>query len=465
MKALFYPDSVAVVGASRNPRKIGYQVLRSLVEYGYQGRVYAVNPAAESILGVRCYRSISEIPDSIDLAVLIVKAEDAPKAVRGCVDKGAKGIIIVSGGFKERGEEGEKLEREIVQVARSYNARVIGPNCIGIYNSSNRLDTLFQAAERCLRPDKGPLAFISQSGTFSLAMLEWAAECGLGVSKFVSLGNRCDLTEAELLEYLAEDPDTQVIAMYIESIPDGRKLLSAIRRTAEKKPVVVLLVGRTEEGAIGAKFHTGRLAGDYRRAAGALRQAGAIIADTIYQLFDYAKALAWQPLPQGNRVAFVTNGAGPVVTALDRLSEWGLRLADLDAATIQRLRDELPAYTQAEQNPVDLTGSATSSDFKTALSILLESKAVDIIMPFFVFQDTPLDEGIASVMAEVSSRSKEAGKPVVCCAMGGPYTRSMVSKVEESRIPVYESPERALSAAWSLYMYSAVRKRLRSGAT
>ncbi len=460
LEALFYPKSIAVIGASRDPRKIGYQVLRSLVEYGYQGRVYAVNPVADSILGAKCYKSVLEIPENIDLAVLVVKAEDAVRVVRECVRKGAKGIIVVSGGFKERGEEGEKLEREVVHVARAHGARVVGPNCIGVYNSSNKLDTLFQAAERCLRPGKGPLAFISQSGTFSLAMLEWAAESKLGVSKFVSIGNRCDLTEAELLEYLTKDPETHVIAMYMESIPDGRKLLAAIKRAAGRKPVIALLVGRSGEGAIGAKFHTGRLAGDYKRAAGALRQAGAILADTIHQLFDYAKALAWQPLPPGNRVGFVTNGAGPVVIALDKLSEWRLKLAELSDATLQKLGERLPAYTQSEQNPVDLTGSATSLDFREALDVLLNSREVDIVMPFFVFQDTPLDEGIVDVMREISGRAMSLKKPVICCAMGGPYTRMMSSKVEESRIPVYDSPERALSAAWALCRYSEVRRRL-----
>ena len=240
LDAFFKPRSVAVIGASAKPGKIGHEILRNLALYEYKGQVYPVNPRADEILGLKCYPSVLDIPDEVDLAVIAVSSELTPKVVEECGRKGVKAIVIVSGGFKELGGRYKDLEEEVVRIAKRYGMRIIGPNCIGIFDGETRIDTFFQSRERMLRPPKGPISFMTQSGTFGCAMLEWAAESGLGISKFVSYGNRCDVDEADLIRYFAEDPDTKVIAIYLEGLSNGRKFMEAAREVAPRKPIVVL---------------------------------------------------------------------------------------------------------------------------------------------------------------------------------------------------------------------------------
>jgi len=456
LDAFFKARSVAVIGASSKPGKIGHEILRNLALYEYKGRVYPVNPKADEILGLKCYPSVLDIPDEVDLAVIAVSSELTPKVVEECGRKGVKAIVIVSGGFKELGGRYRQIEEEVVKTARRYGMRIIGPNCIGIFDGETRIDTFFQSRERMLRPPKGPISFMTQSGTFGCTMLEWAAESGIGMSKFVSYGNRCDVDEADLIRYFAEDPDTKVIAIYLEGLSDGRKFMEVAREVSPKKPIVVLKAGRTEAGSKAALSHTGWLAGSAAIYDAAFKQCGVIQAVNFEELFDMAKALALQPPAEGPRVAMVTNGAGPCVMAADALVERGLKLAEYEPVTLEKLRAELPPYC-VPGNPVDLTGSATSRDYEVAMRALLEDPNVDLLMPFFVFQDTPLDEGIIGVVAEM----REYGKPIVCCAAGGPYTREQVRKLEELGVPVYPIPERAVAAAYALVAYGEVRRKAR----
>lgn len=449
----FKAQSVAVIGASSTPGKIGHEVLRSLVEYGYKGRVYPVNPRATEILGVKCYRTLTEIPDRVDLAVFTIASNLAPDIMEECGRKGVRNVVVISGGFKELGGDYRELEGRMVATAKKSGIRVIGPNCIGVYDSETKLDTFFQSRERMTRPDKGPVAFLTQSGTFGCSMIEWLAESGIGVSKLVSYGNRCDVDEADLIEYLADDPATAVISLYIEGLGDGRKFFEAARRVTPRKPILVLKSGRTERGATAAKSHTGWLAGSYDVYSAAFRQAGIVSASNFEELFDITKAAVLQPPSRGNRIAMVTNGAGPCVMAADESSKYGVELAEYEPKTREELKSKLPPFCVIG-NPVDLTGSATSQDYKTAIDALIRDRNVDVMMPFFVFQDTPLDEGIVEVIAQSASQ----GKTIVCCASGGEYTAKMSSAMESRGIPVYPIPERAIVAVSALIRLGQIHK-------
>jgi 3-hydroxypropionyl-CoA synthetase (ADP-forming) len=448
----FKAQSVAVVGASATPGKIGHEVLRNLAQYEYKGKVYPVNPSPEPILGLKTYRSILDIPETVDLAVLTVASRLAPSIMDECGRKGVRNVVIVSGGFKETGQE--EVERQTVDVARKYGIRIIGPNCIGVLDGHTRLDTFFQAHERMSRPNAGSVAFITQSGTFGNTILEWAGEKGIGISKFVSYGNRCDVDEGDLVEFFGQDDETSIIGIYVEGVSDGRKLYDAARRIAPRKPIVVLKAGRTTLGSKAAKSHTGWLAGSYQVARAAFEQAGMIVVDDIVELFEVIKALAMQPLPTGVNVAMVTNGAGPCVMAADKIEEYGMNAA-LPEATASELARMLPPYCYFSETTVDLTGSATSKDYDIALQILARDPAVHILMPFFVFQDTPLDEGIVEVLARI----KDFGKPIICCASGGSYTREMSRRIEELCVPVYERPEGAAAAARALALQAEITSK------
>ena len=454
LEKFFKAKSVAVIGASSTPGKIGHEVLRSLSQHEYKGEVYPINPSAQSILGLKAYRSILEVHDTVNLAVLTVQSKLVPSIIDECGRKGVRNIVIVSGGFKETGST--DVEEQTVEVARKFGIRLIGPNCIGVLDGHTRLDTFFQSHERMLRPKAGSVAFITQSATFGATFLEWAAQKGIGVSKFVSYGNRCDVDEGDLLEYFGQDTETSIVGLYVEGIDHGRKLYEIAGKITPKKPIVVLKAGRTGLGSKAAKSHTGWLAGSYEIAKSAFRQAGMIVVDDMEQLFDAVKALSAQPLPTGANIAMVTNGAGPCVMAADKIEESNMQVAPLSPETVSELTRQLPRYCFVSETTIDLTGSATSKDYDTALRILAESPAVSVLMPFFVFQDTPLDDDIVSVIAELRSFNK----PIVCCAAGGPYTERMSRRIEELGIPVYETAERAVAAVKALVLQAKVRGRI-----
>jgi 3-hydroxypropionyl-CoA synthetase (ADP-forming) len=450
----FKAESVAVIGASATPGKIGHEVLRNLSQYEYAGKVYPVNPTAETILGMKTYASVLEVPGTVDLAVLTIPAKAAPSIIDECGRKGVRTVVIVSGGFKETGME--EFESQSVDTARKYGIRIIGPNCIGVLDGHSRLDTFFQAHERMLRPKPGSVAFLTQSGTFGTTILEWAAEADVGISKFVSYGNRCDVDEGDLIEFFGQDPETSVIGIYVEGLDNGRKLYERACKVTPKKPIVILKSGRTGLGSKAAKSHTGWLAGSYEVAKAAFEQAGMIVADDVEQLYDIVKALAMEPLPSGCNVVMVTNGAGPCVMAADKIEQYGMALAPMSDATVSALKRDLPPYCFISETTVDLTGSATSQDYDTALQLLAKSPEAHILMPFFVFQDTPLDEGIVGVIAKL----RGSGKPILCCAAGGPYTKKMSKAIEAYKVPVYETAERAVAAVRALVLQAQVAGKL-----
>lgn len=444
LERFFEARSVALVGASASPGKIGNAVLDSLANHDYQGTLFPVNPTREEVMGLRAYPSLSAISEQVEIVVVTVALSLMPGILDECASKGIHNVIIVSAGGKELGGEGAELEAIIRELAGQKEVRIIGPNCIGVFNSGTRLDTFFQVHERMDRPRSGVISMLTQSGTVGAAFME--AVGAAGVSKFVSYGNRMDVDEADLLAYWADDPETKVIACYVEGFDDGRKFLSTAREVTRKKPVVIFKAGRTQQAARASISHTGFFGGSYDLCRGAFRQAGLIAVDSLEDLCAAAKALAFQPVARGPRLAMISNGAGTMVQAIDLLPEYDLEMTALASPSVERLREVYPPYFVV-QNPVDVTGSATSGDYKVGIEVLLDDPHVDIIMPWFVFQDTPLDEGIVQVLRDACQRRQ---KPIVCGAIGGPYTNRMSDAIEAEGVPVYHSVREWMAAAKAL---------------
>lgn len=438
LDTFFRARAVALVGASSTSGKLGNAVLDSLSQYDYDGHVYPVNPTREQIMGLPAFPNLDSTPADTDLVVAVVDLFQVPELIEQIAAKGLHNLVVVSGGGKELGGERQQLESRIKDLAARLGVRIIGPNCIGVFDGHSRLDTFFQVHERMLRPPYGSVAMITQSGTVGCAFLEAA---GFGVSKFVSYGNRVDVDEADLLAYLADDPDTTVIACYVEGFDRGKKFLETARRVSAQKPVLIFKAGRTQRGARASLSHTGFFGGSHKVCQGAFRQAGLIEVDSMGELLAAARALALQPEAAGPRVAMISNGAGTMVQALDLLDEYHLSMPDLSPGTVERLTAAYPGY-YIVQNPIDVTGSATSHDYRLGIQALIDDPSVDVVMPWFVFQDTPLDEGIVDALAELSGT-----KPILCGAMGGPYTEQMARTIEARGVPLFDGVRPWLAAA------------------
>ena len=451
LDSFFKAKAVALVGASATPGKIGNAVLESLTQYEFEGKVYPINPKRTEIMGLPAYPSLASAPADVELVVAVVDLYLVPELIEEIAAKGVHNLVIVSGGGKELGGEREELESRIKERASGLGVRVIGPNCIGVFDGKSRLDTFFQVRARMLRPPAGKVAMITQSGTVGCAFLE---EATFGVSKFVSYGNRVDVDEADLLAYLAQDSDTTAIACYVEGFDRGRKFLETARQVTKEKPVVIFKAGRSQRGARASISHTGFFGGSHKVSQGAFQQAGLIEADSMEELLAAAKALAFQPEAQGSRIAMISNGAGSMVQAIDLLEDYDLTMPDLSSQSVEMLREVYPAYYLV-QNPVDVTGSATSQDYRAGIEALIADPQVDVIMPWFVFQDTPLDEGIVEALADLSRASS---KPILCGAMGGPYTEEMSTAIEARGVPLFGGVRQWLAAARAL-SYRAKRER------
>jgi 3-hydroxypropionyl-CoA synthetase (ADP-forming) len=433
MEKFFYPRSVAVVGASATPGKVGYSVLDSIAKHEFKGEVYPINPTRSEIMGLKAYKSLEDIGKPVDLVVVVVDVLQTPAIMEQAAKLGIHNILIISGGGKELGGERAEAERRIKELAEKYDTRVIGPNCIGMFNAENRLDAAFQGHVRMIRPPLGPVSFLTQSGTIGISFMESSES--FGMSKMISYGNRADVDEADMIWYLAHDPNTKVIGLYVEGFGDGRKFANTARRVIKElgKPIVIWKSGRTQRGAKQAVSHTGSMGGSYAVVKGALKQAGVILVDSYQELVGTLKALAWQPAAKGNRVALVSNGIGPVISAIDHFERLGLEVAQISESTLKAFKEHYPP-TFVIGNPLDVTGSATSNDYKFAIEKFMEDPNVDIIMPWFVFQDDPLDEGIVDVLAELN---KDKKKPILAGAIGGQYTAKMVKAIESKGIPFY----------------------------
>ncbi|MFA6533826.1 MAG: acetate--CoA ligase family protein [Patescibacteria group bacterium] len=447
---LFSPRSVAVIGASRDKQKLGHQVLANILKYGYRGKVYPVNPAAGKILGLKCYRSALEIKGAVDLAVVAVPAAVVPQVLAECGQKKIPSAIVISAGFKEIGGAGAILEAEIKAIAKQYSINLLGPNCLGIMDVVSRLNASF--ADGMISP--GGAAFFSQSGAVGTAMLDWSKQNNFGFSRFISLGNKADISENEILEFLAEDKNTKVILGYLEGFTDGRKFLAVCQKATALKPVIILKAGRTAAGKRAITSHTGALAGQNEVTAAALKQAGAIQVDSLNELFDYARLFASQPLIRGNRLAIVANAGGPSVMATDAVVESGLQLAKLSDSTLKKLKAGLPA-TAAIHNPVDLVGDARADRFELGLNAVLSDKAVDAALAIL----TPQTMTEVTKTAEVIvSLSRKYGKTVATSFIGGAKVEPGIKILTTGGVPNFLYPEAGVRAMGAMAGYQRARK-------
>lgn len=458
MDLFFNAKSIALIGASPEQGKVGNSVLESLVKHEYKGKVFPVNAKGYSeIMGIRAYKGLDDIKEQIDVVIVTVDLKFVPDLLRACGRKGIHNMVVISGGGKELGGERAAIEQQIKELSSRLKIRIIGPNCIGVFNGENRLDCAFQGHERMLRPKKGDVAFLSQSGTVGIAFMETSD--AFGMSKMISYGNRSDVDEADMIWYLSEDPATKVIGLYVEGFGDGRKFMNAAKKVIieRKKPVVVFKNGRSSRGAKQAASHTGSLGGSYMVVKGAFDQAGIISVDSYEELTGSLKALTWQPVPQGNRIAMVTNGAGPIIAAIDHFDRLGLRVAEIGDQTKNLLREHYPP-TYVIGNPCDITGSASADDYRFAIQAFIDDPNVDIIMPWFVFQDDPLEETIVDVLADFQKKKQ---KPILVGAMGGPFTEKVSRLIEDANVPVYFSVITWVTAAASLVNWSKVSTRFK----
>ena len=453
MDIFFNASSIALIGASPERGKVGNSVFESLVKHEYKGKVFPVNAKGyPEIMGIKAFKSLEDINEPVEVVIVTVDLRFVPDLLKICGKKSIHNMVIISGGGKELGGERAAIEQQIKELSSQLNVRIIGPNCIGMFNGENRLDCAFQGHERMIRPRNGHVAFLSQSGTVGIAFMETAD--AFGMSKMISYGNRSDVDEADMIWYLSEDPQTKVIGLYVEGLGDGRKFMNTAKKVIHdaKKPVIVFKNGRTTRGAKQALSHTGSLGGSYAVVKGALDQAGIISVNSYEELTGSLKALIWQPVPNGSRVAMVSNGAGPVIAAIDHFEELGLVVAEISEASKRAFKEHYPP-TYVIGNPCDITGSASADDYRFAIQTFIDDPNVDIIMSWFVFQDDPLEVTIVDVLAEFQKQKK---KPILVGAMGGPFTQKISDEIEDRNVPVYPSVTSWVAAAGSLAKWSKI---------
>ena len=445
---VFDIKSVALIGAPRETFKVGYKVFSNITR-DFKGKVYPVNPKADEVCGLKCYPSILDIPDPVDLAVIVIPAKLVPKVMEECGQKGVKTVVIISAGFKETGVEGAQLERQCTEIARKHGMRLVGPNCIGFIDTYNSLNATFAPD----MPMQGNISFMSQSGALCTSILDWAQAEGVGFSKFVSLGNKADLSENEFLDLFNEDDNTSVILAYLEGLKDGVEFVKKATKVSKKKPIIVLKSGRTESGAKAVASHTGTLAGSDQAYSSALIQSGVIRAETMEELFDYALAFSTQPIPSGGRVVIVTNAGGPGIIATDACEKAGLKLAGLSSSSLDRLRSCLPPEASI-YNPIDVLGDATDRRFSEVLDIVMEDEGVDSVLVVLTPQAVTDPQKIAETIA-----SKKTKKPVLASFIGGKRMTGGVRVLRDSNIPNYLFPERAVQSLQGMSEYRSISLR------
>lgn len=446
VKVILEPRSVAVIGASRQSGSVGNRILMNIIESGFKGPVYPINPKASEINGLKCYPSILSVEEPVDLAVVAVPAAVVPEVARQAGEKGVKGLVVVSAGFREVGHEGAKLERELLDICNKYGMRMVGPNCLGVINTSVPINTTF-ASSKAL---PGNIAFLSQSGALCSAILDWAPMEGIGFSVIVSLGNSADLNVIDFIEALKDDKATRVIACYVEGINEGERFLKAAKETSRVKPIVVLKAGVTNLGVRAVSSHTGSMAGSAVAYDAAFREVGVINVDSVEELFDNAKALAYQPVPHGRNVTVLTNAGGPGIVATDSCEKFGMGLAWLSTETIEALRAFLPPHASVI-NPVDLLGDATAERYLKTLRAVLRDPGVDSVIVILTPQAVTEPLKTAEAIIEASKEFPE--KPILAVFMGGGAVAEAAKLLKENHIPVYDFPEKAVKTLRNMAVY------------
>ncbi len=454
LEPFFKPRSVAIVGASRTKGKVGYEVLSAMVRAGYESDLYAVNPSADEILGVKCYPDLKDIGKTPDLVVVVVAAEKVVDVIRTCAQLGVRAAIVISSGFKETGPSGAQREQEIVRIARAAGMRIIGPNCIGVMCPAAKLNASFGGD----LPKAGKVGYFSQSGSILAAMVDMAGTTDIGFSKLISIGNKADVDELDVIRALGEDPDTKVVAGYLETISDGDAFIRQAERISRQKPILLLKSGVTEAGAKAATSHTGRLAGAENAYECVFERAGVIRCPSIKAQFDYARAFAYDPVPAGPRVAVIANAGGAGIMATDALEREGLTLAEFTEATQKKLADaqEL-AGVASVNNPVDLLGDALASRYESALRAALDDANVDSVL--VLLSPHAMTETVETAHAVVRVAHERPDKPVLACFLGARRVAEATEVLRHGRIPQYDSPEGAVAALRVMVRYAQWRGR------
>jgi acetyltransferase len=461
LDAIFAPESVAIIGASTTPGKVGHDIFANILRGGFTGTLYPVNAKSKSVLSVRAFPTIRDVPDTVDLAMIVLPPQETLKAVEASVAHGVKGLVIVSAGFREVGAEGLEIENRIVAICREARIRLVGPNCLGVINPipAIRLNASFSAR----MPATGNISFISQSGALCTAVLDFAADRDFGFSKFISIGNKADVDELDLLRYFHEDRDTAVIMLYLEELRRGAEFIEVVKEiTSGSRPTPVLIIksGRTRAGAQAAASHTGALAGTEAVYEAIFKQSGVIRADTVDELFDFANVFAYKQesalgkmrrkLPDGNRVAIITNAGGPGILATDMTVSSDLLLAQFQQETIAELAQHLP-QTANIHNPVDIIGDASQERYENALRTVINDPGVDGALVILTPQSMTNALGTAEAIVRVARRTR---KPILCCFMGIIDVSPGVKFLQEHGYPVYKFPENTAKAFSALYKYS-----------
>ena len=448
--AIFNPNSIAVIGASAEEKKVGHAVLKNLLQ-GFVGKIYPINPSKNEILSLPCYPSVSVVPDKIDLAIIVIPAKVVADALRDCSKAGVKGVVVITAGFKEVGGEGVDREREIISIVRNSGMRMVGPNCLGVMNTKIKMNASF-AAEM---PPEGRVAFFSQSGALGVAIIDWALENNFGFSKFVSFGNKADLNETDFLEYFAKDPDTDVILGYIEDIVDGKKFLNIAKEVTKIKPVILIKSGATEAGARAASSHTGALAGSDRAFTEAFRKTGIIRVNGIQELFDTAEMFLSKKYPKGKRLLIITNAGGPGIIAADTADKLGIKLDPMSRASIDKIAEKLPSSASL-YNPVDVIGDATSERYKVVLEQAIKDELIQGICVILTPQAMTDVDNVADV---VISSSKKTDKPIFTTFIGGQRIKNAIKKLKENKIPNFTDPSVAINAYSKLINFVELKNR------
>ncbi len=429
----FKPQGVAILGASSKPNKLSYGILENLLKYNYQGGIYPVNPNAQEILGVKVYPELAQVPDPVDLAVIVLPVGMTLDTMQACAQRGIKAVIIITGGFREVGGEGAEIERKTLAFAREHGMRVIGPNCVGTMDMRSGLNTTFIKG----MPPRGPIAFISQSGAVCGGVVDLILESEVGFSHFASLGNEMDVSEADMLAYFGDDPDVKVIAVYLEGVQNGARFIEEARRVSRIKPIVMLKAGRNNAGARAVSSHTGSLAGSYAAYQAVFSQTGVLEVETLAELFNVAWALGTQKLPEGKRVAIATNAGGAAALLADNLSANGAELAELSVDTQTRLRSKLNPSAQVA-NPVDILGGAEPADYLWSLEQMMRDENVDVLAPVLVPQALVDPLGVAQAWAQAAGQTD---KTMLTCLMGERSVRAARAFLNRTGVPVYQFPD------------------------
>ena len=443
----FCPKSVAVVGASREENKVGHTIVDNILNSEYRGKIYLINPKAEVIHGIKCYKSILEINDNIDLAIIVIPSKYILQVLDECSKKRTKFAIIISAGFKETGIEGAALEKQLIEKSKKYGIRILGPNCLGMIDFNCPLNASFSPS----MPEKGTISFVTQSGALGTAILDWARTNDIGLSKFVSMGNKADINEIDIFEDWLEDDKTKVITAYLEGVTDGTQFIKVCSKVTKKKPVIIVKAGNTDAGAKAVSSHTGTLAGSSKAYSSAFKQTGIIRAKTIKDLFNIATAFAKQPIPEGNNVVIITNAGGPGIMASDACEENKIHLASIKQNTYEKLKEFLPPAANF-YNPVDILGDALSDRYRKTFEVLMQDSDIHAIIVILTPQAMTQELDTARALVEAVKESKRK-ITVIAAFMGGFEIKEAVNYLNKNGIPNFEIPEEAVQTLRAMLDY------------